>query len=196
MDDFINCYGMDDLYDLIMSFESPMNLDIEDFLKHKSILYQNRNPLKTKTYLVLDVSNDHQMELMGYFSLVNSPFEVNDSFSKNYWKKLTKGLTNRKSVSAILIAQFGKNFNDQLMDSISGKNLLGHVIELIANIEHAIGLNLIYLECEDHPKLRQFYESNGFHLNVDKNGNPVKTGKENNLLCYVAKFDDFMIKNS
>ncbi len=191
--DLIDNIGLRAVESLISTYCCDINKDIENFLLNDSLRYEKRTNIKSRTYLVL-YDYGYKVELCGFFTLINSPFEIENEYSKSYWKKMTNGLTNRKAVSAILIGQFGKNFNQELTQTISGKELLFECIRKISLVDQTTGLNLVYLECDDDSKLRAFYEANGFKLNLDKNGNPIKTGKNKDLLCYVAKFDDLKLE--
>ena len=61
-----------------------------------------------------------------------------------------------------MIDQLGKNYafgNDTL---ISGDELLGLALDKIRLIQNESGGRYTYLECEDVPKLINFYVKNGF----------------------------------
>ena len=49
-----------------------------------------------------------------------------------------------------------------------------------------VGFRLIYLECEDKPKLRRFYESHGFDLHADSKGKPFRNDDKSDLIIYLA----------
>ncbi len=179
---------------IISEYCCPINLDSELFLKEKAIEYEKRQSIKSRTYFVGFVTETGQFIVLGYFTLVNLPFEISSDMSNSNKRRFTYGQTNRKFMSAVLIGQFGKNFYEGMDSFMKGSELMKLVLETIVSVDEVIGLNLIYLECEDTPKLRQFYESNGFRLNTDKNGNPIMTGRNKDLLCYVAKFDDLYVE--
>ena len=68
------------------------------------------------------------------------------------------------SVSAFLIAQFGKNYAVKDGQGISGDILMDLAYDTLVEVQHQIGGGVVFLECEDRPKLLQFYEktTNGF----------------------------------
>ena len=61
-----------------------------------------------------------------------------------------------------MIAQLGKNFTSNYSELITGDELLQMACDIIADIQLSIGGKIIYIECEDKPKLLSFYERNGF----------------------------------
>lgn len=63
-------------------------------------------------------------------------------------------------INAPLIGQIGKNFAYENM--IKGDELLKIACDRVKDIQLAVGGKIVYLECEDHPKLIDFYTSNGF----------------------------------
>ncbi len=68
------------------------------------------------------------------------------------------------SVSAFLIAQFSKNYNIPENERISGADLMKLTLSLVEDIQQQIGGGVVFLECEDQPKLINFYakEPNSF----------------------------------
>ena len=65
-------------------------------------------------------------------------------------------------ISAPLIAQLGKNFSIEASNHITGDELLKMACDEIKKIQSTIGGKVAYLECENTPKLIDFYEENGF----------------------------------
>jgi len=63
---------------------------------------------------------------------------------------------------APLIAQLGKNYNHEHNNLVEGYELLNFATEKIAQIQEAIGGKIVFLECNDTPKLLDFYKDNGF----------------------------------
>ena len=68
------------------------------------------------------------------------------------------------TVSAFLIAQFGKNYAVDEGKGISGNELMDLTFEVLDRVQHDIGGGIVFLECEDKIKLLDFYQSekNGF----------------------------------
>ena len=63
---------------------------------------------------------------------------------------------------APLIAQIGKNFANGYHKLISGDMLLSLACTKVKQVQLDIGGKIVYLECEDAPKLLDFYARNGF----------------------------------
>ena len=62
------------------------------------------------------------------------------------------------------MGQLGKNYTNGNNSLISGSDLLQLAIQKIKYVQHEVGGRFVYLECEDQPKLIQFYENNNFKL--------------------------------
>ena len=65
-------------------------------------------------------------------------------------------------VNAPLIGQLGKNFNNNYNELITGDELLKIACNQVKLIQRVVGGKFVYLECENHPRLIEFYETNGF----------------------------------
>ena len=65
-------------------------------------------------------------------------------------------------ISMPLIAQLGKNFAEYLPINVSGNDLLDMALERVRYVEHLIGGKTVYIECNNQPKLYDFYAANGF----------------------------------
>lgn len=140
--------------------------DVEVFLHSKAVEFE-RSAISS-TYLVLNRDNH---ELAGYFSLANRPLY----FSKQNYQALTKSQRKRISrsgrplkgsgsflMNSFLIGQLGKNY--QAISPISGKELLTLACDKIKQASMIINTKYIWLECDDNPKLIDFYTSFGFSL--------------------------------
>lgn len=58
-----------------------------------------------------------------------------------------------------MIAQFGRNYQDDILEPISGNELMDLAIDTLCLAQHIVGGGVIFLECEDQPKLLSFYEN-------------------------------------
>lgn len=65
-------------------------------------------------------------------------------------------------MSVPLLGQIGKNYKNKYNELITGDILLKLAIDKIKEAQYILGGRFIFLECEDKPKLREFYEENGF----------------------------------
>ncbi len=69
------------------------------------------------------------------------------------------------SLSAFLIAQFGKNYSIQSPTDWNGNRIMEKTFEILGTVQKSIGDGVVYLECEDKSSLLNFYqnEQNRFH---------------------------------
>ena len=70
-----------------------------------------------------------------------------------------------------MIAQFWKNFTDNRNLKFDGNSLMKSSMKVLLDVQHRIGGGVVYLECEDKPKLLDFYqnEENCFKIFVSVN---------------------------
>lgn len=167
--------------------------DVEDFLKHKAISFENSGDARTS--LVFKKIN-HQQELVGYFSLVTKPL----SLSAKHWNKLTektrKKLAGRsknkiaasssKEVRGVLLGQLGKNCKFQT--DVTGSKLLELAEKVALDIWNIGGGKLLWLEANDNDKLTEFYEKNEYTRVVDNKGATLKNQNEQNF--FIKLFDE------
>jgi hypothetical protein len=169
--------GEDKVKVILSSFICPMNHDVENFLHTKAIEFEKRK--FSSTYLIF-ASNKDKMRLAGYFALAIKTFSVSrkpadkknpvgqrTTASKRAIKMLPSfgtynSLLNAYTVPAPLIGQLARNFNDECINLISGDELLKIACDKVREMQKFFSGNFVYLECEDKPKLIEFYSSNGF----------------------------------
>ncbi len=66
-------------------------------------------------------------------------------------------------MSAYLIAQLGKNYDDSIGNTISGDNLLSIALGKVKELQYMAGGMVVFLESENKDRLLDFYEKqNGF----------------------------------
>ncbi len=134
------------------------NDEVETFLRKNAVEFSRRK--MSITYLVMD----EKPKLVGYFTLTHKPIAVcDDTLKSNANKrrmqrhaKLDPQL-GAYSVSAFLIAQFSKNYNIPADERISGTDLMDLLLSLIEDVQQQIGGGVVFLECEDHQELLNFY---------------------------------------
>lgn len=159
----------------LSSFSCPLNKDVEYFLRYKSIEFSRQNI--APTHLVY-ASYKGNMALCGYFTVANKEFNISSKYvSNSVFKRLKKfGTYDAEykccNIPAPLIAQLGKNFTDDYNNLITGDELLDLACREVKRAQTIIGGKTVYIECEDKPKLIDFYERNGFisfgKRNLDK----------------------------
>ena len=162
---YIDAVGDDEAKRTLASFLCPMNADVQEFLRVKAFEFAKQGI--TQTHLVF-ASYMGSPVLVGYYSLTNKVITVKkNSVSATSAKKISKfGTFNDQThsyvVSAPLIAQLGKNYSNGYCKLISGDVLLALACQKVKQVQLEIGGKIVYLECEDKPKLIEFYTRNGF----------------------------------
>ena len=167
LSDLLDQLGEDEVKEILSTFSCPINADVEKFLKEKAIEFSKRE--FSKTHLVFwETENKEEKEFVGYYTIAYKHITI-DRKAINYKeaRKLREhGIYNEKSstytIAAPLIAQLGKNFSNGNNTLISGDDLLNLAMEKILKIRNEVGGRFAYLECEDKPKLIEFYEKNNF----------------------------------
>jgi len=157
--------GEDKSKSILSEFSCPLNGDIEYFLKNKAIEFERQSISGTQ---LIFTSYKGSIVLIGYYTLATKAFNISkSSISKTLSKKINKFATYSPELKAYilpapLIAQIGKNFANGYNKLVSGDELLKMAIDDIQLISQLIGGKIVYLECEDKPKLIDFYQENGF----------------------------------
>ncbi len=156
--------GEDNLQQILSEFLCEKNQDVERFLKERAIAFAKKN--QSVTYLVFS-SDD--ASLVGYFTLTIKPITINaDSFSNTVKRKIARVSeldeeNGTYTLSAYLIAQLGKNYQNEANRKITGAQLLNAAIDTIKELQYMAGGMVVFLEAEDNEKLMHFYEAeNGF----------------------------------
>lgn len=167
LSDFIQKRGENAVQTLLSTFQCPLNPSIEHFLHHNAINFSKQGI--AITYLVFLETNDNS-RLVGYFSLASKIIHFDKSQISNRVQRLVNKFgeynqsTNTYSISAPLIAQFGKNFAYNQNQLVTGSELLELALSQVKYIQSLIGGRAIYLECDNNPKLLNFYQSNGYTI--------------------------------
>lgn len=179
---------------ILSSFSCPLNSDVENFLKTKAIEFANQG--LSQTHLVMR-SYKGRMVIVGYFTLANKHIAVSTrKISKTLSKRIGKfgtydPLTKSHYIAAPLIAQLGKNYTNQYNTLISGDELLEIACEKISIVQLAIGGRVVYVECEDTPRLVEFYSRNGFYefdkRELDRDETDLKGEYLVQMLRYLSK---------
>ena len=166
----------------LSDFSCKINRDVESFLLDKAILFAKQNV--SQTHIVMAPYNSN-MVIAGYFALANKNIKVSEEkISKSLFKRIMKfGNYDSKlkvcEVPALLIGQIGKNYKYKDDMLIAGHELLKIACDKLTLVQNIIGGKLIYLECEDNYKLKNFYESNGF-CQFGKRKNELYNGSDSN----------------
>ncbi len=164
--DMLETVGEDELSSILSDFSCPRNPEIEHFIHNNAIEFAKRK--MSITHLVFD----SDARLISYFTLTHKPSSVDGQvLSKTSRKKLEMHARMDESiqaysVSAYLIAQFGKNYGVDGGHSISGNELMDMAFDVLERVQRQIGGGVVFLECEDNPVLLKFYQNdhNRFRL--------------------------------
>lgn len=155
--------------EIISDFSCPYNIDVEEFLKTKALMFSQQRI--ASTYLIFS-SYKGKPVLVGYFALATKYFHIDakkpGGISKTLFKRIKKFAVHDKElgkqiIAAPLIGQLGKNYSNNYDKLITGDELLKIACDTVHEALRIIGGKLVYLECEDTPALINFYEDNGFY---------------------------------
>lgn len=165
--DLIELVGEADVQSALSAFSCPKNPDVEHFIRKNAINF-TRQKLSV-THLVLDENG----QIVGFFSLTHKPLVIDPdgfaSFSNSDKRRIRKHSkydedSDSYTMSAFLLAQFGKNDHAVGEAAISGNDLMALAIDTLRIAQHVIGGGVIFLECEEQEKLLNFYQNpeNGY----------------------------------
>lgn len=163
--------SLEKLRDLLSAFYCPFPNDVEDFLRTKAIEFEKQGT--AATHLIM-TSHKGNLVLVGYFTLASKYVHVE---VKNNRYRLGSKLKQRLKKFGVyeadlkkqiipmpLIGQLGKNYANGYHELISGDELLQIACDTVRESQALVGGRTVYLECEDTPRLIQFYEENGFKI--------------------------------
>lgn len=184
----------EEIKSLLFSFECKSVLtgasDVENFLHNKAIQFEKMD--LARTYLVMSTYQEKPY-LAGYFSISNKPLVIPHKQYKGFGTSLKKRLMglghkteqNNYEVKGYLIGQLGKNYNEVAIKAgnVRGRDILTLAYSKIREAYLVAGGRILFIECEDHQKLRSFYEGNGFK-ELENYDSP------NNLCLYVKMLKD------
>ena len=160
--DLIEMLGEAPVQAALSDFSCPKNPDIERFLQQNAIPFARRKI--SMTHLVFDQAS----RITGYFTITHKPLVIAGedrlTLSKTDEKTIRRyseldETTQSYTLSAFLIAQFGKNFALPAADQIRGTQLMQAALIKLKTIQREIGGGVVFLECEDREKLLAFYQS-------------------------------------
>ena len=134
--------------------------EVEDFLKNKALDFDVRH--KSRTYLVFNSEQSDKDEpiIYGYFTLTMKTLELGETLSKSTVKRIDGFSKSVLATEAILLGQLGKN--QEYQNDIDGQLILHYAIATVYSIHKLAGGRIVFLECDEHPKLIDFYSRNGF----------------------------------
>ena len=173
--DMISELGESDVKNRLSSFSSPLNSDVEYFIKNKAVDFAKQSIAPTT--LVYTSYKDKPV-ICGYFTITLKTFTVcKNDVGSNTFRRLKKFGTYDEDykccdIPAPLIAQLSKNFEYDNGKLITGSQLLDFAIQEVKKLQALGGGKVVYIECEDKERLIEFYTKNGFKKfgkrNLDK----------------------------
>lgn len=156
--DLIDTFGEDEVCSILSTFSCSRNQDMEQFVRQKSVTFAKQK--LSITYLIFDDC----MELVGIFTLAHKVLQFDVSKLSSRDIKRIKRYSNLDedtqcyTTSAFLIAQLGKNDSGSFDVAIEGEQIMAHALATLRSVQRAVGGGVVYLECEDIPKLLSFYQ--------------------------------------
>ncbi len=155
-------YDRQKIEDAFKKFSCQRETDLENFLVHKAILYENAN--FGKTYLCIDrkALEKGNFIVLAYFTIAQKSLDVS-SLSKNRKRKLLgdhPGRDGLNSVSTYLIGQLGRS-DDCTAEELSGQQILNECYYQISRAAKIVGGSVIVLECREH-MYEKFYKGQNF----------------------------------
>lgn len=162
--DMAGAIGEERLQECLSDFFCPINPEIEHFIVDNAMEFAKKK--LSVTYLIVNENG----KIVAVFTLAHKAVEIgNARLSNAKRKKISRyavldSETESYTVSAFLIAQFGKNYAVDAGKGIDGNELMDMTFDILEKVQHDIGGGIVFLECEDKVKLLDFYQSekNGF----------------------------------
>jgi thiol-disulfide isomerase/thioredoxin len=166
LQEFLDEAGEKTVKEVLSGFLCPLNPDVELFLRNKAIDFAKQGI--AQTHLVFAPYKGKPV-LVGYFTFANKfiVFRNVSAVSRTTFRRLSKFARFEPGIKALcmslpLLAQLGKNYANEYCKLISGAELLDMAITKVSQIQMDLGGRFVYLECEDKPKLLEFYSKYGF----------------------------------
>ncbi len=164
--DMIEAIGEEKVKSILADFSCPLNPEVEKFIRGTAAVFEKQGISKTK---LIFAQYKGAPVLVGYFTLSNKFLQIPAKGLSSSWKKRIGKFAVKNNevecyqIAAPLIAQLGKNFQNEYNTLISGNELLKMAVDSISEAQRIIGGKIAYLECEDIEKLKSFYRTNGFY---------------------------------
>lgn len=166
--DLVENAGEEFVKNLLSTFSCPKNPNVEHFIKENALDFSIQS--KSITFVVMDEEND----IVGAFALTHKAIEMNKEGISNTTKKNIEKYAkedpddHKYHISAFLIAQFARNFAFE-EKKIDGPTLMDLALDQLKAIRREIGGGVVYIDCEDEPKLLNFYQDKiGFRAFSDR----------------------------
>jgi hypothetical protein len=139
---------------LLQTFKCNQNLDLQDFLHNKALVFEKN--LRSRTYLYID---NNTKNVVAYFTIAINTLYT-DNISAEVIKLLDGYRNDTKSIPCFLIGQLGKS--DLCKDIKIGQFIIEDAIEIIDNSQMLVGGRFILLDSINIKEVISFYENNLF----------------------------------
>jgi len=190
-----NSLGESETKEILKNYQCELNKDVEYFLKEKAIEFSKRGYAET---FIVTTSYKQEQVIVGYFATTSKVINIKKTIlSKTKRKRLLQfaqydEMYKTYNVSLPLIGQIGKNYYNGYNQLISGDILLKLACDKVKKAQEVLGGRFVFLECEDKPQLKEFYENNGFvcfgKRNLEKDEIDKNSGKYLlQMLCDLSK---------
>ena len=168
IENMIESYGEEATIALLSSFSCvrggvQKNEEVESFVKKNAVDFFKRK--LAVTYLVFDNNSD----FVGIYTLAHKAIDIPadrlNAKLKNKVKRYARLDEGRQSysVSAFLIAQFGKNYEGDKGRTITGSELMDSALDMLSAAQAIVSGGLIFLDCEvENTVALELYKKNGF----------------------------------
>ncbi|MBO6300588.1 MAG: GNAT family acetyltransferase [Lachnospiraceae bacterium] len=168
IENMLDAYGEEATVELLSSFSCARdsiqkNEEVETFVKKNVIDFFKRK--LAVTYLVFDDNSD----FVGIYTLAHKAIDIPadrlTAKMKNKVKRYARLDEERQtySVSAFLIAQFGKNYEGGKGRTVAGQELMESALNMLSTAQAIVSGGLIFLDCEkDNSTALELYAQNGF----------------------------------
>ncbi len=176
--------GEKDTKCILEDFECALNKDVEYFIKEKAIEFSKQDI--AETFLVTSSYKKEEV-VVGYFALATKSVKMKKNTLTGKKKKRFNRFAEYDEenscffISLPLIGQLGKNYKNGYNKLITGDVLLKLACDKMKEAQEILGGRFIYLECEDKPSLKEFYERNGFvcfgKRNLERDERDKNTGE-------------------
>jgi len=168
-------------------------MDIEHFLKHRSIAFEKSN--RSRTYLICRKGNGDEgpFIILGYFTIAIHLMDVSSPRISGNLRRRLVGMYYAPTmafhnVPCFLIGQLGKD--DRSCDEIEGRELIRYAFDALEIAQVKVGGRFIKVDCEDSAGLIRFYTENGFiPIQKDPRSNMVE------MVMFYRKKDDTPVES-
>lgn len=155
-------YEQSKIEECFKKFSCQLETDLENFLIHKAITYENTNYGKTYLFIDEDALQAGEFVVLAYFTIAFTSVDISSLSNKKKRKVLGNypGRDGLKSITAYLIGQLGR-CDECSKDGLTGEQILDECYHAISLAAKVVGGNMVILECREH-MYEKFYKQKGF----------------------------------